>query len=99
MINKKFNFSTRVVADSHNKSRERAGKNAKPLYVLDFPGSDYEKFIQIVGPYIHKSMQHRVPEPRTLNSVYGTGDKAFLDKYLGKAFSDPNFAYIYKRNK
>lgn len=64
---------------------------------VDVLGPSYDKFIEIVGPYIHPSMVFKLPTPRTTGSRFGYADAAFFEKNVGVFFKNEDYLSKYSR--
>jgi hypothetical protein len=73
ILQEKLNLETKVA-------------KAKDKYYLKCSGTNYETFIESVGPYIPKEFHYKVPSGRIENSPYGYGTNEFRNQHLGSKF-------------
>lgn len=67
-------------------------------YRVDILGPSYDKFIEIVGPFIHPSMAFKLPEPRVKGSRFGFADTTFYKNNTSIFFNNENYLTKYTRN-
>jgi hypothetical protein len=68
----------------------------KNQYRVDILGPSFDKFIKIIGPYIHESMTYKLPTPRR-SVKFGPATKEFCKKYLSIAFKVDQYVESYQR--
>jgi hypothetical protein len=68
-------------------AKAKSDKKAEQ-YIIEFPGHCYERFTQIVGPYIIEPMFERYPPPREATSRFGEGNVDFVKRYFSSAFRE-----------
>jgi hypothetical protein len=51
-------------------------------------GESYDKFVELVGPYVHPKFFHRIPIGRTEGSRFGTMTEAKRVELLGSKLAD-----------
>lgn len=84
-MNKNCGFQSKVKQDGTD-------KKGNPVFFICLPGSDYGLFIKLIGPYIHKSMEYKVPSGRETSTVKIEETQVEVNKVLGSFFREnPDF--------
>jgi len=76
---------------------ERRDK-VKNQYRVDILGPSFDKFIEVVGPYIHSSMSFKFPVPREEGSRFGKADASFVQANVSSFFKNNDYLSKYSRN-
>lgn len=55
-------------------------------YFIEISPKSYDSFIEHVGPFIHPSMSHKLPAPRSYNSRFGHMNEALFNRIVSSFF-------------
>jgi hypothetical protein len=65
--------------------------NRNPVqYRIDTAGSSYDRFIEIVGPYIDPCFKEKLPSPRVSQSRFGYMTQELFDAYVSSKVIIPD---------
>lgn len=77
-------------------SEDSHKSQTKQKYIVIISGTDYDSFIEKVGPYIHPCFKEKLPSARAENSRYGYIKADQFDQLVGSKLVG-NYVETYKR--